>query len=420
MYSLGKLVFSYKFVVLFFAILLLHIFLRFYQLEERGQFAWDQVDFAWTAKDMIVDGKFPLKGVVAKQNTGFHIGPAYHYLIAPFYDIYNLDPRASLVFAGVTSIFSLLVCFYCTLKLFNRNTALIAAFIYAISFFIIEFDRIQWTVNFIAPISFIIFYSLYKVLTGNIKYVYLLASAVGFSFHLHFTAIFFPIIIFLSLPFLKFSLETIKHYFLSIFVLFVWFIPTVISEISEKATSTGSIIKYVSATNHGFHLTRFFQLANDAFIEFGTIFTFKINEADKFIFLPLFYFMYLRKNITREKIIFLYLVFLWFFVPWVVFSLYSGEITLYYFSLTRPIVIMIFAYLLAIVLFNKSFLLRILGIGVILLYSYINLSSFFKAEYQGLDYHREKVNQALSRGEVIEFAGGVPEPYIYYIYTRNK
>ena len=77
-----------------------HVFFRFYGFEEKHGFSWDQVDNAWAAKNILVEHKFPLVGMVAKQNSGFYIGPMYYYYVAFFYLLTNLDPIASVFIAG--------------------------------------------------------------------------------------------------------------------------------------------------------------------------------------------------------------------------------------------------------------------------------------------------------------------------------
>ena len=171
-------------------IFIAHVFFRFYLLKERLNFNWDQVDNAWAARSIIVDHRFPLLGMVAKGNSGIYIGPLYYYLIAIVYWAFNLNPIASGVMAGLTSIFTFFVIFYVVKKLFSYNIALIAVGIHTVSYFLIVSDRSQWPVNLIAPISFLVFYALYNVLIGKAKYLLLLALAIGFSFHVHFTSVF--------------------------------------------------------------------------------------------------------------------------------------------------------------------------------------------------------------------------------------
>src|SRR6266568_2669914 len=113
-----------KWIILF-LIFGLELFLRFYQIEERNPFGSDQVDNAWAAKNLIVNHRVPLVGMVAKGNSGFYIGPVYYYLISIVYWLTNLDPIASGIFAGITGIFTFWVIFFVTRKLFSFSTALI-------------------------------------------------------------------------------------------------------------------------------------------------------------------------------------------------------------------------------------------------------------------------------------------------------
>ena len=202
---------KHKGLVILLLIFIAHLFFRFYLLETRLGFGWDQVDNAWAAKNIIVNHMFPLVGMVAKGNSGFNIGPLYYYFVAVVYWIFNLSPIASGIVAGLTSIFTFFVIFYVVKKLFSYNIALIAIGIHTVSYFIISSDRTQWPVNLIAPVSFLVFYFLYNVLIGKVKYLLLLGLVMGFSFHVHFTSIFYPIIVLLSLPFFPRKKETIKY-----------------------------------------------------------------------------------------------------------------------------------------------------------------------------------------------------------------
>jgi len=95
-------------------------------MNNKFPFGWDQVDNAWAAKNLIVDHRIPLVGMVAKHNTGFFIGPVYYYLVAFFYWITNLNPIASQYIALTTSVFTFFVIFFITKKLFNFKVALVA------------------------------------------------------------------------------------------------------------------------------------------------------------------------------------------------------------------------------------------------------------------------------------------------------
>ena len=408
---------KHKVWLIFLFILIIHSFFRFYQLGSRNTFGWDQVDNAWAAKDIIVDHRLPLLGMQAKLNAGFYIGPLYYYLIAIFYFLTNLDPIASGLFVGATSIFTITILFLITRKIFSEEVALAAAFINAVSFTIISGDRVQWPVNLIAPVSLIIFFALYQVLTGREKYLILLAAAVGFSFHLHFTGVFYSLIILLTLPFWPRTKRFLRYALVSLPIFVVFLIPNLIAEISSKGSSSKNIADYLAIYFHGLYLVRVGQLAKDAFIEFESV-LFKALKPLKYLLYPLFLVIYFKEKPSRERLILGYLVSLWFLFPWFAFSLYSGEISNYYFSLTRPIVLIIIAYLLVKLFEIKNIVPKVIVIAFLVYYSLVNIQSFFRVEGRGLDYQKQVVLEKIGRGEVIEFKHGDWQSYLYYFYTR--
>lgn len=401
-------------------ILVAVIFFRFYEMGSRNPFGYDQADFAWQAKDIVVDHKLPLLGPQAKLNSGIFMGPAYYYLSAVFYFLTNLDPAASGIFAGVTSLFTFLITYFIIKKLFSNQVALIAVFIQTFSAYIINFDRTQWSVNFVAPVSLLIFYALYRIMTGQPKYLLLLAVSSGFSFHLHFTSTFFLGMILLALPFFPRKVSTVKYLLISLPLLAIWLVPNFLSGLNKNMTT------YLGTYYHGFHLRRFFQLTNDALIEFegilteGIVFLRKIKILE-YLFLPIFWLSYILAKPNRGKLILSYLVFLWIFIPWLGFSLYSGEISVYYFSLTRPVVIMVLAYLTSRLLASKFLVLKLSVIIFWLSFSVLNAQKFMVSTHRptGLDYQKEQVQELISRGGVVTPSRASASSYLYYFYTHK-
>ncbi len=400
-------------IILFF-LFLVHSFFSVYGFESRHGFEWDQVDNAWAAKNIIVDRNFPLVGMVAKQNSGFYIGPLYYYYVAIFYFLTNLDPTASFYIATVTSGISFFVLYYFIKKLFDSSVALVSVFIYSISSFIIVADKVQWPINFLAAISIIIFYLLYSILLGREKYIVWLGVVLGLSWQLNFTSIFFFIISFFSIPFFPRTKKTLLYFLFALPLLVLFFIPNIIYDALHKGTSSRHLTTYLNEYYHGFHLTRVVQLAKDAFIEFAAIFdNFYIKQL-RYVFLPVFVLVFLRDSFARQRLLFVYLVVLWFVVPWAVFSVYKGEISNYYFTLTRPITVMMLAYITVWIYRQKYFIARL---GVVCFWSFfcvVNIFQFLKPMHHSLAYHREQVEEKINRGQVVEFAPGDPEAYIYY------
>lgn len=399
-------------------ILLIHIFLRFYEFEKLNPFGWDQLNNSWLAKDVIVDNKYPLLGMVAKGNTGFYIGPAYYYYIVPFYFFTNLDPVASGIIAGVTSIFSFFVLYYIARKLFSYEVAIIALLIHTFSIYIITFDRTQWPVNFVAPISLIIFYTLYKVMQGNAKYLIPLSLALGFSFHSHFTAVFFPFYILLSMPFFKWNKQFLVYIPLSFFIFILWLIPNILSDILNKGNSSKNLTSYINTYYHGLHFTRVIQVSQDAFIEIEAIIQFKILKFFKFLLLPVFSFVYYFQKPSTDRLKLIYLFGIWFMVPWIVFSVYKGEISNYYFSVTRFLAIIAISYLLFFMFSLKYIFLKVVVVAMLLIYITFNIIAFKDYKNIGITHYKNITQEKIKKGESIHFMEGNPESYLYYIYTR--
>jgi 4-amino-4-deoxy-L-arabinose transferase-like glycosyltransferase len=357
--------------------------LRFYQIDTRDAFGYDQVDNAWAAKSIIVDHKFPLIGMAAKANSGVSIAPAYYYLIAVVYWATNLDPIASGLMAGLTSIFTFWVLFYIAKKMFSKEVAAVAIFLYTFVPLSIFWDRVQVPTNFIAPIALLIFYVLYRITQGDVRKIIILAILVGFSFNIHFTSVFYPIMIVLTLPFFPRTKETLKYILISIPVFLVWILPVIAAIVGHSASAAGAT-SYLQTNYHGFHLRRVIQLTGDGLIQLEQYFFSGILKPLKYIAIPVFYVIFLYKSITREKLIFCYLVLLWFVVPWFGFATYSGEITDYYFSISRFIALLIIAYFFARFWTIKNIIPKIVIILVLLYIGVNNFISFIPNQDGGV------------------------------------
>lgn len=407
-----------KLIIAVALIFIAELFLRFYQMDSKNPFGYDQVDNAWAAKDIIVSHKFPLVGMVAKGNSGLYIGPAYYYFVSVFYYFTNLDPVASQFIAAFTSILSFWTIYYVVKKLFSSGVAIIALILNTFSYLAIVSDRVQWPVNFIPLISLIVFYLLYKIITGDAKKIILLAIMVGIAFNIHFTAIFFPIIIFLTLPLIPWSRQTLKYILISIPCFFIWILPNIAYFILNNSFNSNS--SYVSSSYHGFHLRRMAQLWGDAIIQFNTYSVVDIISRIKIIFIPLFFFVYLYKSMNAERLKFVYLVTLWFLVPWLVFTTYRGEISDYYFQSTRYIALFILAYLIYRFWSLNSLVTKAAVALLLISFCVVNVTKFISYHEQPLSARKADIIERIRIKERVEWRPGVPESYLYYYYMRKN
>jgi 4-amino-4-deoxy-L-arabinose transferase-like glycosyltransferase len=412
-----------KYFFLLGILFIIHLFSQFYHLERWTSFTWDQIDNAWAALRILIAHKYPLVGMVAKANSGIYIGPLYYYLVSVFYAITRLDPIASPLLASVTSLFGFAVIYYVSKRLFDEKIALLSCFIYTFSSYIITFERSQWPVNFIAPFSLLIFYFLYKVIIGETKYCIHLSVMLGLSFHIHFTSIFYPIIIMASLPFFTYNRTTVKYFLLSVPIIGFFLVPQILYYTGANAHRAGNVTSYFQDYFHGFHFTRFRQLTFDAFVKFTSILEFPYSFLRKsvFIYIPMFILIYLREHFNRKTVMLSYLLALWIIVPWVVFSTYRGEISDYYFSLQLYIAVIVLAYISMWIWKRKQFILSVAIAAFWLYYAITNTQKFFLRQDGDFIKNKTIVEQAVREGRRIEFSDGNPQSYLYfyYIYTQT-
>lgn len=401
-------------------IFLFQLFFAVYNLSIKIPFSYDQVDNAWAAKNIIVNHELPLVGMVAKANSNVYIGPLYYYFIAFFYWIFNLSPLASQAISAVSNIFIFGVIFYVFKKLFSIKFAVIALLINTFSFNILILSSIQWPVQLLPAVSLIIFYFLYKSLLGDIKKLIPLAIFTGIAFNLHFTAIFFPIIILLTLPFFPRNKETLKYILYSLPLFLIWIIPNAVYMIVNKAANSQAT-SYFSTYFHGFHLTRMIQIIGDAFIQFDPYLTLDWLKPFKLLIFPLFFVIYGFRSLTKERKIFLYLFFLWFMVPWLIFTTYAGEISDYYFIINRFLVLIIVTYFVYLVWELKFIVFKIAVVIFFVIYCYSNTLNFLPHKDPGnLSEREKKVKIEVDANRRIEFQQGAPESYLYWYHMQKK
>ncbi|MGH7245694.1 MAG: glycosyltransferase family 39 protein [Candidatus Levyibacteriota bacterium] len=408
---------KHSFLVTFAALFVIFLFLRFYLLLPRANFGWDQVDSAWAANDILVNKHFIINGPVAKGNSGIYMGPLYYFAVMPFYFFTHLNPIASPIFQSLLAIGNFFVLFFITKKIFGKSTALFASFIATFSVTIMNYDRVQSAYYLIVPVSYLIFYALYKVITGEPKYLMLLAIGVGLSFHVDFTSVLYPIFILLALPFFPRTKELVKYILFALPILLIFFLPTILVDIATKHSTSGNINSLLHVYYHGFHVRRFLQIAHDGFISFEQILQFPFLRFSVYLVLPVFMFIYYKINPTKKSWLLFYLMAIWVIVPWVVFSTYSGELTDYYFSFSRDIAIATIAYI-AVFLLQQKILLKFIPVFFFLFYAITSMQQFFAMPAGNLLVTEANVRQIIREKGKIPFKDHDASSYMYYAFTK--
>ena len=398
----------------------LFIFTRTYLLVDRSGFGWDQTTYAWAIKHLLVDHQLQLIGSPAKLNTGFYTGPLYYYYAAIFFWFTNMDPIASPIMTVFTAIINFFVIYFVVKKLFNSSIALVSIGVLTASAFLINADHTQWPVAFIPSISILIFYALYKTITQSPRYLLLVGLFIGLSFHIHFTAVFFPIYVFFALPFIQWNKKTFLYLLGSVGIAIAFLVPNIIFSLETKNASAFHLVNYIHSTLRMFHGRHFLQLIHDAFIQFDLIFS--ISAISPFVpLIPIAcIFIWSKRKSSRENKILAYLTGLWILIPWIAFTVYTGELTDYYFSVTRPIALFCMAFL-AVWIWQRKLIVWKLALLTFSIYVlYLNVLHFLSPQNGDFNDVAKRAKDTIQAGQAIEYSEGVPEAYFYYAYTREK
>lgn len=165
-------------------ILLLGLFLRIYKFSEFFQFGHEQDLQAWIVKDILID-KHPRLIGQETSVPGLFIGPLYYYILAFFFAIFSLDPRASIIPITLVSLATIASVFFILEKLYGKKVGLIGSFIYAISPAIVFLDR--WTVPTQPTLLWTIwfYYVLIKLSKGERGVVPILVILIALIWHIH-------------------------------------------------------------------------------------------------------------------------------------------------------------------------------------------------------------------------------------------
>jgi len=319
--------------------------LRVYKLEERLSFDWDQENFAWEAKKMLVDHKFTLIGAPTSVG-GIHLGPFYTYLSSIFYFLFGMDPKGAGILSIIFGLFTILGFYLVGKKLFNQKVAFLSSFFYAFSLHFISWDLVAWNpVPFYLFVLLVIFF-LYQSLREE-KYLIFLFLILGLGFHFHFASlIFYPLTILVLIFFrLRPSKKTI---FLSSLALFFALLPLILFDIRHNFHNAKSLFNFFFSQTGQLTLegSKFFSIGKIIYNEVPSFLTYFWPENLKKIFLFLFWiflpFIWIFRRKERRVLAVFYLTI---FLTFIFYSFYPGHVTEYYLMPLVPILVLLVSFI---------------------------------------------------------------------------
>ncbi|PJE63812.1 hypothetical protein COU89_01205 [Candidatus Roizmanbacteria bacterium CG10_big_fil_rev_8_21_14_0_10_45_7] len=160
---------------------------RFWQLDQRIIFDWDQEQFSNQIYDIITLNKFTLLGPRVTDDLGFFLAPYFTYILVPFYLLTNLDPSALIIFMVAINSLFFIASYKIISKMFSASHALGFLALWTFSSYHVKYDSIPWWPIYLPLGVVLVWYLLNRIRTKNRSLDWaLLGGSLGFFSNMHF------------------------------------------------------------------------------------------------------------------------------------------------------------------------------------------------------------------------------------------
>lgn len=325
-------------------IFLFFILIRFYNLDHRMVFGWDQEQLSIKIREIIFNHNFTLLGQRVNNDVGFFLAPYLTYLLVPFYVIFNLSPYSLYFFVLLVNILFFVVSYFVITKVFSQKLALWFLLFWTINFIAQTYDNVPWE-PLLIPLGVVsVFYCLHSIYKKNTlwKPWLLLGVTSGFFFHMHFQfiLILFGITVFV-LQMIKKRMVKLQNILYALFGFMLTLTPLFIFDLRNKFLNSRLFFDYFIHNASGTPIEYSAWLT--VFQGFVRPYTYLKSYPLMFIFYTMIL-LSLIFLIKRKKEFFhtLYIsfLFIWLLFPFI-FAFYGKFPSEYYFIFLIPIVSMI-------------------------------------------------------------------------------
>lgn len=417
--------------LIFIGILLLGIFLRFYQLKERFGYGHDHDLAAWMVKDILVNKHLRLIGQQTS-NLGIFIGPLYYYFQVPFFALFKMDPIAEVVASSLFGLFGIFSAYYIFSRVFSKKAGLISAFFYSLSFFVVANDREAVPTVPVIIWSMWFFYTLALISKGNQKRGFLLFGILaGVIWHLNLALIILAPLLPVAFILSKKRLE-IKPLIVGILVAVALSIPLIVFELRHNFIQVNAFVASLTSPQGDIYkgfpkFIRVLFLVNKNISNFIWGFPpLLINSSLSLITLSASFVFLIYKGFLNKKLAIL--LALWAAIYIIFFSSYSKSVSEYYLNGMFAVYLGIFSLLLSKFYENRK--LRIIAIAILLVFGIGNINRFFATGSSRNGYLEKKLiaseikRDSLQQGYpclAISYitSAGYELGYRYFFYLEN-
>lgn len=308
-------------------------FVRLYRINDYMHFLGDEGRDALVVKRMVIDHDPTFIGPITSVGN-IYLGPIYYYFMTPFMLLFGMNPVGPAIMIALMSLGTIILLYKIGYDYFDKNTAIIASLLYALSPFVIIYSRFSWNPNAVPFFGLLIIYSLIKVIADNkIRWLWLTGISLGIILQLHYISLMFVPIIALSLLIYK------KLSPRSILILIISFIipliPYLAFELHNSFPNITTAIRFITRSGPAatFAFTKFGGTIKD--LTYRAFLRIVVIEGSAFSWLIIFMVIasliaiFTRdKKYSKNKAF--VIILLWYLVSIVIFGFYQGAIYDYY------------------------------------------------------------------------------------------
>jgi len=173
------------------ALFILYFLPRFYNIQHRIGFDWDQEKIATEVRNVVRDHKLSLLGPRANNDLGFFLAPYFNYMMIPFFLLTGLHPWAFVIFLIIYNLVFFIIAFFVVRNMFSNQVALSFLFIWALNTVLFEADIGPWW-PVVIPLGVIITWNLlWNIYYTNTRHDWaLLGLTLGVFVNMHFQFVF--------------------------------------------------------------------------------------------------------------------------------------------------------------------------------------------------------------------------------------
>lgn len=392
---------SYLIKIGLIAALFTFFFLRFYLIEQRTVFNWDQARDAQTVSQ-ILSGKLTLIGPRVLGPDKFFLGPYFYYLLTPFYLVTQGSPVAMVWFLVCYNIVFVVLLWLIVKKLFSSKTALFALILWAVNPSFVKNDIISWNPVLVPLIVISVWYWCYLALKKS-KFIWLLLGfTLGLGVNFHFQIIF--LIPFIILFFwLNKKVVNLKKIFLSVIGFCASLLPLLLFDFRHNFLNSKLFMKFFATGQGSKNIIAWLPVLRNFIYGFMGLNLSSVLALVLFLFLALVLFLKSRKQPAKSFGRSFYLAaFGLFLITLAGFSFYGARPSEYYFNFLAPFIIVSLADFLAKKRFGQIILLLIVLFWLNSSLSKLGPAPFGLAnkmaaiDYLTSEFSQDRVNMAFS------------------------